>query len=100
MQMVYRRGELSKGAIDHGWPHQVGVLSSVCAVQANAMQEFCKDLSLCVRGHCYRRDDQDWQVRCFAEREHAERFARRFGGEYLTPETRPPWIERTLRSKR
>jgi len=25
--VVYRKGELSKGAIDRGWPHQVGILS-------------------------------------------------------------------------
>ena len=92
--MVYRKGELSKGAIDRGWPHQVGILSRVCTAQAQAMQEFCRDLSFCVRGHWYLRGDQDYQVRCFAEKEHAEQFIARFGGEYLTPETRPPWIER------
>jgi hypothetical protein len=92
--MVYRRGEMTKAAIDRGWPHQVGVLSSVCVRDARAMQEFCFGLSLCVRGHWFRRDGQDWQVRCFADREHAERFIARFGGEYLTPATRPPWIER------
>ena len=86
--MVYRKGELSKSAVDRGWPHQVAF------AEAKVMQSFCVGLSLCVRGHWFRCADEDYQVRCFAEREHAELFTARFGGELMTPETRPPWIER------
>ena len=32
------------------------------------MQEFCIGLSVCVRDHWFRRADEDYQVRCFAER--------------------------------
>jgi hypothetical protein len=30
-------------------------------------------------------------VFCFAEREHAERFRERFGGELIDPNVRPKW---------
>jgi hypothetical protein len=52
---------------------------------------FCEDLSLCDRGHAFRHDDKDMCVFCFAEREHAERFRERFGGELLNPKDRPKW---------
>ena len=43
------RGELSKSAVDRGWPHQVAVQSSVCVAEAKAMQEFCIGLSIYLR---------------------------------------------------
>jgi hypothetical protein len=55
---------------------------------------FCEGLSLCVRGHWFRRNGEDWVVKCFAKREDADRFAQRFEGEYMPPATRPPWIEK------
>jgi hypothetical protein len=30
-------------------------------------------------------------VFCFAEREHAEKFRARFGGEFIDPKLRPKW---------
>lgn len=100
--MVYRKGELSKASIDRGWPHQVAL--PACRVNgANyvTVHLFCDDekLSLCVRGHWFRRDGEDHIVFCFAKPEDADKFAQRFGGEHMRPETRPPWIEkRKLRS--
>jgi hypothetical protein len=38
-----------------------------------------------------RRDGTDMNVFCFAEREHAERFRERFGGELIDPNVRPKW---------
>jgi hypothetical protein len=58
------------------------------------MQEFCAGAVAVRARHWFRRADEGYQVRCFSEREHAELFAARFGGELMTPETRPPWIER------
>jgi hypothetical protein len=52
---------------------------------------FCKDLSLCDRGHSFYRDGTDFSVFCFAKREHAEQFRTRFGGELLDPKNRPKW---------
>ena len=45
---------------------------------------FCEEqrLSLCTRGHSFRRDDVDMIVFCFAERPHAEQFQARFRGEF------------------
>lgn len=54
------------------------------------LHDFCKDLSLCGRGHSFKDDERQWWVVfCFAEREHAERFKARFGGEWYEPGSRP-----------
>jgi hypothetical protein len=51
---------------------------------------FLERLSLCASAathyHC---DVNDMNVFCFAEREHAERFRERFGGEFLIREFAP-----------
>ena len=89
-----RRGELSSGMIDHGWPHQVA-LPEPTYVGRNypIVQGFIADegLSLCIRGHSFYRDSGPHHVFCFAEKEHAQRFHARFGGEMMTPDTRPRW---------
>jgi len=43
------------------------------------------------RRHSYRHNDVDMTVFCFAEREHAEKFRARFGGEFIDPKLRPKW---------
>jgi hypothetical protein len=48
-------------------------------------------LSLCTRRHCYRENDIDMAVFCFAQRDHAEKFRGRFGGDLLDPKDRPKW---------
>jgi hypothetical protein len=92
--VVYRKGELHDWQVDRDWPHQVALPSSQMVAEFNAIMAFCEDLSLSVRGHWFRRNGEDWVVKCFAKREDADKFAQRFGGEYMTPETRPPWIEK------
>jgi hypothetical protein len=90
--MVYRKGELSKSAIDRGWSHQVALAADLVAGRNHpVIHGFCRaeELSLCQRGHHFRRDDTDYVVFCFAEREHAERFHARFGGELMDPASRP-----------
>jgi hypothetical protein len=86
--VVYRKGELSKGTIDREWPHQV-------ALRADhnyfTIRLFCEGLSLCPRGHSFRRDDIDMTVFCFAERAHAEEFQSHFNGEFIDPKSRPKW---------
>lgn len=90
--MVYRKGELSKGTIDREWPHQVALPASQCSgANFKRLHEFCSGLSLCRRGHSFRRTDTDYQVFCFAESEHAKRFQREFGGEMIAPNDRPRW---------
>jgi hypothetical protein len=90
--MVYRKGELNKSKIDHGWPHQVAL--PAIATQGDryvTVRLFCEGLSLCVRGHCFQRGGEYWNVFCFAEREHAELFKLKFGGEFIAPKDRPKW---------
>ena len=90
--VVYRKGELSKRTIDRDWPHQVALPAERC-LGGNyvTIRLFCEGLSMCTRGHSFRRDDADINVFCFAEREHAEKFRERFGGEILDPKDRPKW---------
>jgi hypothetical protein len=73
--MVYRKGELSKHAIDRGWPHQVALTADFVTGNYTLIQNFCRDehLSLCPRGHEFQRDDVWYHCYCFAERDHAER---------------------------
>jgi hypothetical protein len=92
--VVYRKGEMTKAAVDRGWPHQVALPSSQMVAEFNTIMALCEGLSLCPRGHWFRRDGRDYVVKCFAVREDADKFAARFDGEYMTPETRPSWIEK------
>ena len=90
--MVYRKGKLSKGTIDREWPHHVALAASRCSGHnCITIRLFCEGLSLCPRGHSFRRDDTDMIVFCFAERAHAEQFQERFGGEFIDPKPRPKW---------
>lgn len=53
---------------------------------------FCENLSLCPRGHGFYRDKPHFNVFCFAEREHAELFKAKFGGqEIVDVRERPKW---------
>lgn len=92
--MSRRKGELSKGTIDRGWPWQVALRADEFTGHNFRTLHYYIDpekLSHCSRGHHFYRDGIGFNVHCFAEREHAERFARRFGGEMIRPEGRPRW---------
>ena len=90
--MVYRKGELSKGTMDRQWPHQVALPAARCSGHNYVtIRLFCEGLSLCSRTHSFRRGDTDMLVFCFAERDHAERFRDRFGGDFIDPKHRPKW---------
>jgi hypothetical protein len=95
--MAYRKGELSKAAINRKWPHQVALRADLCrGHDYRTIRYFCEveALSLCPRGHSFRRDDEWHEVFCFAERAHAERFRARFGGEFIDPTEVPRWRQR------
>ena len=84
--MVYRKGELSKGTMDRQWPHQVALPAARCSGQNYVtIRLFSEGLSLCPRTHSFRGGDTDILVFCFAERDHAEQFRDRFGGEIIDP---------------
>ena len=90
--MVRRKGELSKYQLDGNWPYQVALAEAVTLGKANDVaREFCKDLSLAPRGHTFRRDDEWFNVWCFAAKADAEKFIARFGGEMIAVEDRPRW---------
>lgn len=90
--MVRRKGEMRNRDVDIGWPHQVALPANVTSGKAHdVVRAFCKDLSLCPRGHTFFRDNQWINVWCFAEEEHALKFIARFGGEMIAVEDRPRW---------
>ena len=87
-----RKGELSPKAIDTGWPHQVALPAEDASGGHHVTtHDFCRGLSLCHRGHAFRRNDCDYVVFCFADRDHAELFQERFGGEFIAQKDRPKW---------
>jgi hypothetical protein len=81
-----RKGELSAAGIDRGWPHQVVLAARVCRRDGyNEIHEFCRDLTLCSRGHALHHDGQWFHVYCFEEAADAQKFMERFGGEKFNP---------------
>jgi hypothetical protein len=87
--MMYRKGELSSVMVDIGWPHQVALPASVSLNNGyKAVHAFCKDLSLCARGHRVFHAGQCFNVYCFSERGDAEKFMLRFGGVWFDPKQR------------
>jgi hypothetical protein len=70
-----RKGELSPAMVDRDWPHQVAVPAQLCLAPNTAViHEFCKELSLCPRGHSVMWQDKWYQVFCFKDPAHAARF--------------------------
>ena len=90
--MIRRKGELSTFQIDNGWPYQVALAQRLTTGRTlDVVYDFCKDLSLCQRGHCFVRGSEYIKAWCFAEEEHALKFIARFGGEMIADEDRPRW---------
>jgi hypothetical protein len=75
--------------VDRVWPHQIALPESQATGSGHKIiRGFCANLSLCDRGHAVYHEDQWWQVFCFAEKTHAEKFMERFGGEKFDPKQR------------
>ena len=56
--MVTRKGEFSKRAVVTGWPYQVALPADAgTGAQYDVVHDYCSGLSLCARGHYFRRDD-------------------------------------------
>lgn len=84
-----RKGELSPAAIDRGWPYQVALPASACEGGGyKLIHDFCKDLTLCPRGHSVVYEDDWYIVYCFAEAADAEKFMKQFAGEKFDPSQR------------
>jgi hypothetical protein len=89
--VVRHKGELNPGRIDAGWPYQVALHAEAAGGRNTVIiQRFCNGLSLCPRRQHYRKDGVEHLVFCFATKHDAEFFHVYFGGELMTPETRPP----------
>ena len=87
MRVVGRhKGELSRSAINRGWPYQVALPAEQCKGELYyTTLHFCLDLSLAPRGHTFSRDNRWWRVFCFGVEADAEKFQQRFGGEKFDP---------------
>jgi hypothetical protein len=81
---MYRKGELSPAAVDRHWPHQVILPARACEGGGyNEIHEFCKDLSLCTRGHALHDNGEWFNVYCFADPADAEKFKQRLAVRVL-----------------
>ena len=84
-----RKGELSPAAVDQGWPHQVALPARFCERGGyQEIHDFCKDLTLCNRGHSVFHDKEWFHVYCFADPADADKFLQHFGGEKFNPAQR------------
>lgn len=87
-----RKGEITPGAIDRGWPYQVAVpLHDRHGVPfAGDARRYCQHLklSVCERGHTVHDGKQMYHVYCFADPEHAALFKKALGGEDFNPRER------------
>lgn len=90
--MSRRKGELSRGEIDRQFPHQVALPSRATGGKAlTDVLDFGRHRSMAPRRPCFVRDNEYWTVWCFADRQDAEAFQQRFGGEFMAPADRPKW---------
>jgi hypothetical protein len=81
-----RKGELSPADIDRHWPHQVVLPARACEGGGyNEIHEFCKDPTLCSRGHAVCHNNEWHHIYCFSDLADAEKFKQRFGGEKFNP---------------
>jgi hypothetical protein len=87
--MTRRKGELTASGIDRGWPYQVALPADQVSGNKYALIDwFCRELSLCPRGHTVYRNDITYRVFCFADPAHAALFRERFSGELFNPTDR------------
>lgn len=87
--MVRRKGELTAHVIDRRWPHQVAIRQeSITSALFNDIKAFCQAHDAAPRGHSVVRDDQWWNVHCFASEAHARAFLDRFAGVAFNPADR------------
>ena len=94
LNVVRRKGELTKAAIDRGWPHQVALATLI--PHLGDWHDFCRDagLSLCQRTTGFYRHVGAviwYACFCFADQVDAEQFQARFGGAFVDPRDRPRW---------
>ena len=82
-----RRGELSKTAIDRGWPYQVAVIS-IPGQDIGHLHLSGPFSSLCSRRHRVGDGTSSYEVLCFADRAQADAFRETIKGETFDPRDR------------
>lgn len=82
-----RKGELTSGAVDRGWPFQVAVrqIEGQNIGHIDAVGGFS---SLCWRRRRVHDGERGFEVLCFADRDQAARFRDTVGGEDFDPRDR------------
>lgn len=87
--MARHKGALSPNAIDRGWPYQVALPASQCTgSNYRYLHAYCIDLSLAPLGHAVVRNGEWYNVFCFAEEAHADKFRLQFHGMKFDPACR------------
>lgn len=77
--------------IDRDFPHQVAMPNTTTAARWRELSAATEGMSKSPMPHWFYRGGESWVVYCFAEHEHAARIAELFGGELMSPDTRPRW---------
>lgn len=78
---------MRKRQIDRDFTHQVEIPVALCVGEhGHDVRRFCTDKPAARRRYFARRNGQEFLTWCFRMRRHAQAFARRFGGRYITPE--------------
>lgn len=89
--MGQRKGELSSSTIDREFPHQIILATEYCSGDRHHFIEYCcaaEGWSLAPRKHSVFTQNRWHYVHCFRDREHAEQFRNKFGGDWFDPATR------------
>jgi hypothetical protein len=69
--MIQRKGELSASRIDREWAHLIALPSEqLVGKNHDIIDEFCRRLSPCPRGHTVQRDNVRYHVFCSGDASH------------------------------
>jgi hypothetical protein len=85
MEMIRRKGEITRADLECDWPHHVALPAEKVFGLTNSelVRSVAASLSTTPLTYTLRRDDLRFVVFCFSKSENAEAFAKRFCGERL-----------------
>ncbi|CAN7679026.1 hypothetical protein LJR090_001801 [Bosea sp. LjRoot90] len=82
-----RKGELSSGAVDRGWPYQVAV-RKIDGQNIGELRAIGELSSLCWRRRRVHDGQHGFEIFCFADRDQAAQFRETLGAEDFDPRDR------------